>query len=267
VPTPVEIIELAIVGLAAGALGGLLGIGGSVIMIPAMTILLRTDQHLAQATAMIVNFFVSLPAAFRHHKVKAVRFDVMKRILPVAIVAILVGVLLSNLMPSPELKKVFGLFLVYVIVTTVWRMIQRKDDPSVDQERTNWLACGFVGGITGLTAGILGIGGGLILVPLIQRVCRLPLRQSIATSSALMAITAIFGAILKNYTLGDRVDAVTGEQLLVSSSLIYAALLVPTAMIGAYLGAGLTHRLPLTWVRWAFILLMTWAAMELLGIL
>jgi uncharacterized membrane protein YfcA len=266
VPTLIEILELAATGLAAGALGGLLGIGGSVIMIPAMTLLLKTDQHLAQATAMIVNIFVSLPAAYRHHIAKVVRFDVMKRILPVAVAMILVGVVLSNLFPSAGLKKVFGMFLIYVVVTTAWRAAQRKAEPTREQERSGWLPCAFVGGITGLTAGVLGIGGGLILVPLMQRVCRLPLRQSIATSSALMCITAIFGAILKNATLAEHADAF-GNALQWTDSFVYAALLVPTAMIGAYLGAGLTHRLPLVWVRLAFILLMSWAALEMLGIL
>ena len=264
-PTPFEIAMLALIGLAAGALGGLLGIGGSVIMIPAITLLLKTDQHLAQATAMIVGIFVSLPAAYRHHMAKAVRFAALKRILPVAIVAVLVGVLLSNQLPSAQLKRVFGVFLLYVVASTAWRTLQQRPEPSAEHERFDWWRCGIVGSITGLAAGMLGIGGGLIFVPLVQRFCKLPLRQAIATSSALMSITAIFGAILKNATLYQHPDA-SGEPLDVTLSLIYAALLIPTAIVGAYLGAGLTHRLPLTIVRIAFILLMLWSALKLLDI-
>lgn len=267
VPTIEVILELAGVGLAAGALGGLFGIGGSVLMIPAMTIIVRTDQHLAQAVAMIVNIFVSAPAALRHHRAKAVRFDAMKRILPIAVAMILLGVMCSNLLPSEELKRVFGVFLLYVIFTTLMQVARRAAEPTEEDARIGWLQCGIVGGITGFAAGVLGIGGGLIAVPLMQKVCKLPLRQSIATSSALMCITAIFGAILKNATLYEHVDAHTGETLHVGSSLLFAALLTPTAIVGAYLGAGLTHKLPIIWVRLAFVLLMVWASLKMLGLL
>jgi hypothetical protein len=267
VPEFYEILMLAGVGLAAGALGGLFGIGGSVIMIPAMTIVLATDQHLAQATAMIVNIFVSLPAAFRHHRAQAVRFDALKRILPIAVALILIGVVCSNFLPSLELKRVFGVFLIYVIVTTLLQVAKREQEPRPGDERLGWGPCGLVGSITGFAAGMMGIGGGLIAVPLMQRASKLPLRQAIATSSALMCFTAVFGAFLKNYTLPSHLDAATGESLRIMDSVIYAALLTPTAIIGAYLGAGLTHRLPITLVRMAFVLLMTWASLEMLGVL
>ncbi len=264
-PTLHQTVLLAVIGLAAGSLGGLLGIGGSVIMIPGMTLVLKADQHLAQAAAMIVGIFISIPAAFRHHLAKAVRFDAMLRILPVAIVAILVGVELSNLMPGEDLKKLFGVFLIYVVATTAWRTVQRRAEPTAEHERLSWPRCAIVGAITGLAAGMLGIGGGIIFVPLTQRICRLPLRQVIATSSALMSITAIFGAVLKNITLVQHTNA-QGQTLDVKASLIYAALLVPTAIVGSYLGAGLTHKLPITWVRVAFMLLILWSAFKLLGI-
>ena len=63
-----EILLLLSVGLVAGGLGGLLGIGGSVIMIPAMAILLGWDFHLAQAVAMTVNPAVALSATLKHQR-------------------------------------------------------------------------------------------------------------------------------------------------------------------------------------------------------
>src|SRR5436190_20919422 len=83
---PFEIIALLVLGLVAGALGGMLGIGGSVIMIPVLTVVLRRDLQLSQAVAMIVNVFVSLPALLQHHPAKAVRWDMVGRMLPAAIV-------------------------------------------------------------------------------------------------------------------------------------------------------------------------------------
>src|SRR5262245_18021046 len=67
---PFDIVALLVLGLFAGALGGMLGIGGSVIMIPVLTVELRRDHQLSQAVAMIVNVFVSLPAVLQHRRAK-----------------------------------------------------------------------------------------------------------------------------------------------------------------------------------------------------
>ena len=80
-----------------------------------------------------------------------------------------------------------------------------------------------------------------------------------------MCLTAIVGAVRKNATLAGQLDA-AGNALGLQDSLLIAAALAPTAVIGALLGAGLTHTLPLRWVRVAFILLMTWASASMLGI-
>ncbi len=117
----------------------------------------------------------------------------------------------------------------------------------------------------GLAAGLLGIGGGPVAVPMLQRVCNLPLRQAIAASSAVMCLTAIVGAVRKNATLETLTDT-AGNPLLLQDSLLVAVCLAPTAMVGALIGAGLTHALPLRWVRLAFILLMSWASAKMLGL-
>ena len=77
-----EVITLLILGLAAGTAGGLVGIGGSLVIIPVLTLLMGKDQHLAQACAMIVNVFVAVPALLRHHQAKAVQWGVVVRMLP-----------------------------------------------------------------------------------------------------------------------------------------------------------------------------------------
>jgi uncharacterized membrane protein YfcA len=134
------------------------------------------------------------------------------------------------------------------------------------EQRTGWLATSVVGGIMGFAAGLLGIGGGVITVPLLQRICNLPLRQCIATSTALMCITAVVGAVRKNLTLSQHVDAL-GVPLDPWDSLIIAACLAPTAVIGGLIGAYLTHKFPLGWLRVAFVLLMSWASLNMLGVM
>ncbi len=262
----VELILLLVLGLFAGAIGGLVGVGGSIVIIPILTLLMSRDQHLSQAAAMIVNVFVAASALLRHHQALAVRWDVVARMLPFGLLFIIIGVEASNQIDGEILKKIYGGFLLYVIVFNVTKLFQ-DGGQSADaaRPRIGWGPVGFIGGLMGLVAGLLGIGGGPIAMPLLQRVCNLPLRQAIAASSAVMCLTSIVGAVRKNATLAEHMDA-AGHALGLQDSLLIAAALAPTAMVGALIGAGLTHTLPLRWVRVAFILLMTWASASMLGL-
>lgn len=263
----VEVISLLAVGLGAGAIGGMVGVGGSIVIIPVLTLVMHHDQHLSQAAAMIVNVFVAAPALVRHHRADAVRWDIMVRMLPWGLVLIVVGVWASNQFDGEVLKKLFGAFLLYVIFFNVVKFIQGDGtQDETNRPHMGWGRVGVVGGTMGFAAGLLGIGGGPIAVPLLQRICHLPLRQAIAASSAVMCLTSLLGAVLKNVSLNQVTEA-NGNVHHLTDSLLLAACLAPTAMVGALVGAGLTHTLPVRLVRLAFILLMVWASAQMLGIM
>lgn len=255
-----QALILIALGLAAGALGGMLGIGGSIIMIPVLTIILHHNVHLAQAVAMIINVCVSLPAMLQHHRAGAVRWRIVWRMLLPATVLILVGVEAGNHIDAARMQQIFGVFLVYVAIDNILRMLRKRAEPAPDQQRDDWWRCIVVGGIMGFWAGLLGVGGGIISVPLLQKICRLPLRQCIATTAACMCFSATLGAVRKNLALPEL-------GLEPAESLRIAAFLAPTAVLGGLFGGRLAHVIPLNAVRVAFILLLLWSAAELLGVL
>ena len=166
------------------------------------------------------------------------------------------------------LKKAYGLFLLYVIAFNAAKLLEDRRPPAEPTPpRVGWTRVGFIGGLMGFVAGLLGIGGGPVTNPLLQRLCHLPLRETIAVSSAVMAVTAMLGALRKNLTLPQLTDA-AGQSLGLTAqdSLSLAAVLAPTATVGAVIGAALTHRLPVRWVRVAFIVLMAWASASMLDV-
>jgi uncharacterized membrane protein YfcA len=257
-----ELLILLALGLTAGALGGLVGIGGSIVIIPVLTLLLGRNQHFSQAAAMIINVFVAAAAVFQHNRAHAIRWKIAARMVPAGLLLIIVGVEASNALDAEVLKKIFGVFLLYVIAYNVVKLID--DGRPAEQRppmRADWGRVSATGGAMGLAAGLLGIGGGPVAIPLLQRLSHLPLRQAIATSSAVMVLTATVGAARKNLTLAQVTDEPLRECLLT------ATCLAPTALIGALIGAWLTHHLPVRWVRVAFTLLMVWASLDMLGVL
>ncbi len=262
----VDLLALMVIGLLAGAAGGLLGIGGAVVVIPALTLFLHYDQHLSQAVAMIVNVFVAIPALIWHHRRGAVRWDIVRRILPFAIVLVIVGVSMSDRVDGELLRRAFGLFLVYLVaISVLWLSRDRHDEFTV-RPRPSLRGVATVGSSTGFLAGLLGIGGGPVAAPLLHRVCSLSVREAVGTSLAVVCLTSIVGAAHKNTTLGGLTDSAgVSLGLSLQASLWLAACLVPTAMVGAVIGADLTHRLPSRGVRVAFLVLMCWAGVQMLG--
>jgi len=264
-----EAFAIATIGLIAGLLGGLAGVGGSVFILPALHFLFspmlfgenpdREVHHLYMASAMTVNVIVSIPAAWRHHREGAVRVPLLRTLIPVSCAGMIAGVLLSNLFPGNWLKLILAVFLVCYCTWNfriIFRPNRRKFGGQGRVERATPARLLWVGGVTGVLGGLLGLGGGFLMVPLLQIVCNMRLNNAIATSSAVLCITAGFGAVLKLATLGQHHQRV-------EDALLYAALMSPTAVIGALAGAKWVHGMPVTAVRLVMTLIILAVATRL----
>ena len=255
------------IGIVMGLFGGLLGIGGSVIMIPAMAMFFKGNQHLYQAAAMICNFFVGATAAFVHKKAKLMIADVVKWLIPAAVFGVLAGVWLSNVEifagdNSRNLTRVFGFFLIYVAVYNIYKFKKRSDEhESVDIPTGKKLSVFSLlsGLLTGLGGGFLGIGGGVICTPMQQLCMKMPLKRAISNTSALIAAMALVGAFYKNITLPKH-----GLETI--ESIRIAVFIVPSAMVGAFFGGRLMHRLKTRTVRAVFVGLLVVASIKMLTI-
>ncbi len=268
----VSALQLALaglIGLIAGIFGGLAGIGGSMIMLPGLAWVFgypdgrASLHHVYMAAAMSVNVAVAVPSAIRHHKAGAVRVDLLRVILPSTVVAIIGGVLLSNRVDGAQLRLMLAGFIVFYCVTQLIALFRRHDkedgQAAKDPERAMPLRLVLAGALVGLVAGLLGIGGGVLMVPILQVACGVKLRHAIATSSAAICLSAAFGASLKLWTLSGH-----GESA--GTALALALAMAPTAVLGAWIGAALTHSLPLRAVRVAIIVLLVVAASRLAGL-
>ncbi len=262
------IITIAAIGFAGGLLGGLLGIGGSIIVIPLLTLVKGNNQQLYQATAMIMNIAVGASATLKHHLKGAIQVAVVLKILPAACVGILAGVALSNLIPTLWLQVVFALALLGIAISETrgafLKEMPSKAEPDPDLSgdsttRKSGLVNLMIGSFTGLCSGLLGIGGGIVIIPLLKRYSGFSMKSAIPASSATMLITAGIGAFYKNIQL-PNLQAPDGTPLEISTSLVIAACLIPPAFIGSYIGASLMHRLPMKVIKRAFAVLLIVAA-------
>ena len=270
-PLPLDqIAVVALIGLFAGLIGGLAGVGGSVFILPALHIVFSpilfgepTDlqiHHLYMAAGMTVNVAVSLPAAIQHHREGAVRTSLLRILIPITAVGTIGGVLISNVIPGETLRVALAGFLILYCVwnlSIIARPRRRAFSGTGRVENATPMRLSISGGLTGILGGILGLGGGFLLVPLLQIVSNLRLKNAIATSSAVLCVTAAIGAILKLATLPQHNESI-------SHAMVYIACMAPTGVIGALLGAKWLHHMPVTAVRLVMTLLILAAATRLL---
>jgi hypothetical protein len=263
----VEGVVLLGIGLLMGLFGGLLGIGGSVIMIPALTLVYGENQHLYQASAMICNFFVAASSLAAHWRAEAFVGSVLKRLIPGAVAGVVLGAALSNCRwfeggNSFRLARLFGGFLVYVAAYNLWKFRPKPPEPSGQpggSEFIRGLMAVGIGLLTGIGAGLLGIGAGTVSTPLQQICLKMPLRNAMSNSAAAIVSMAWLGAIYKNATLAEH-------GIVWIESIRIALWVLPAGMVGGYLGGILMHTLPKNLVRGIFTVVCLLAAWRLLTV-
>jgi hypothetical protein len=245
---PAQIAAFLAFGLFGGMIGGLLGVGGSVGIIPLATIFLAPDKQQLQGAAMISNIAVAVTAYHRYAKAGKVEWGYANRIWPAAVVCVLAGVFASLFVDADLFRVIFAAFL-FIIAVREFRMLAAGSAHAADAARALTPAPGAaIGTVMGFLSGLLGIGGGVVGVPLMRAWARIPMKRAVVTSICTMVPLTVVGATIKAITLARTPTADGGHAL--APALLIAACLLPTAMLGSWLGASINVRVTGKAVRW-----------------
>lgn len=268
---PLQMAELAAIGLVAGVLGGLLGVGGGLIMIPAMFLMLGEtfgdgSFHLYKLASISASIAVALPATLRHAREKAIVVGMVRSILPGALIGVVVGVAVASLFEAEQtsrLRRVFGGFMLAAVVFGVYQSRRRGEGDmgfrtQCPLPRRRGLIAGVVGLPAGLIAGLLGVGGGIWAVPAQHMGLGVRLRNAIANSACMIVFVAMGTSIVQSVAVARMGD------LRLMDGWFLALFLGPGALLGGWLGAGLTHRISTGGLRIAVNLLLAAAGARLL---
>ncbi len=265
-------------GVAAGAFGSLLGLGGGVLIVPLLTLGFGLPLREAVGVSLICVIMTSSAAAgvFLERHLANLRLGMTLELFTAT--GALVGASIAFLISDQVLSLLFGLLLLYVAFTMARaRTVEPSmvetlpmPDPSgtsaaepaarpatvLDQlsgggYRVRNLGPGIVGATgAGVASALLGIGGGIVKVPLMHLAMGVPLRIATATSNMMIGITAAASAII--YAIHGGID-------------VYVA--GPTAIgvfVGATAGSRLGHRVDLRYVRLLFVVVLLYTAVEML---
>jgi uncharacterized protein len=261
-------------GAVAGGFGSLLGLGGGVLIVPLLTLGFGLPLRDAVGVSLICVIMTSSAAAgvYLERHVANLRLGMTLELFTA--IGALVGGSIAFLLSERLLSVLFAILLLYVAVTMARGGRAEPDlDPEVagpatldtdpptsptalerlsgDGYRVRNLGRGVVGATgAGLASALLGIGGGIIKVPLMHLAMGVPLRVATATSNMMIGITAAASAVI--YIIHGGIDPYVAG---------------PTGIgvfLGATAGSRLSHRIDLRYLRLLFVVVLTYTAVQLL---
>ncbi|MCY7314734.1 MAG: sulfite exporter TauE/SafE family protein [Rubrivivax sp.] len=212
---PLLVVELLALGVVVGFLAGLLGVGGGMMMVPAMTLLLSqrgVDNGMAVkmaiATSMATILFTSLSSVRAHHRLRAVRWDIARRMAS--------GIVLGGLAASAGVfaiinGRILALFFAAFIGWTALRMLQDRR-PLPGRAMPGAAGTAAAGAGIGFLSSLVGAGGAFLSVPFMTR-CNVPPRQAVGTSAALgfpIALASTVGYVIAGWRLPAALPGAVG---------------------------------------------------------
>jgi uncharacterized membrane protein YfcA len=258
--TPVDIILFLLTGFAAGTFGGLLGLGGATILVPALTLAFGLPVHMVVAVSLISNFFVSTTATIGYSRRGLVQWRTVLIMTLGSIAGVLIGTVIATRTPADLIKVLFGLFLLFLVLEAILRMGRKQKRPDPHTEGTaianvpGYSALGF---LMGLLGALLGIGGGAVATPVQHTFFKLPLKNAIANSLATIIVSALMGAVLY-FIMG------SGHLFSTEEALITAAAVVPGSVAGARFATHVEKRLPEHYIKFIFYAVVLYIAYNMI---
>jgi uncharacterized membrane protein YfcA len=249
-------------GLASGFIAGLLGVGGGLVLVPALSWIYAQEGfpaqyniHIALGTSLAVIILTSISSLRAHHGHGAVRWDAVRRIAPGIVLGTLAGSLAAARLPDIGLRWFFTLFLFYAATQM---LIGFK--PKAQRELPGWAGMTAAGAVIGLVSSWVGIGGGTLSVPFLNW-CNIRLQEAIGTSSAIGFPIAVSGAL--GYALSGQGASGLPQYSLGFVYLPAFASVAILSMVSAPWGARLTHSLPVGRLKKIFAGLLLFMAIRM----
>lgn len=252
-------ISLLALGAFVGVMAGLLGIGGGLIVVPALLFLLpkagidpEISMHLALATSLASIIVTSGSSALNHFRLGNVDMFVVKWLMPGVVVGGFLGANVAEWVPSQYLPKVFGVIVLGLAVQMLFSIKGSKERTMPSGVKTT-----FVGAGIGMVSSLAGIGGGSLSVPFLNR-HGIEMRRAVGSSSVcgcFIAISGLIGFVLHGAQAENLPDFSFGYVYLPALVAIAS-----TSMLTTRVGAKMATNLPTVTLKKVFALFLIFVA-------
>jgi len=236
---------LPILGFLIGTIASMTGIGGGVFIVPLLTLMYGFYPAHAVGTSLTTIIFTSLASTANYSRQKRIYYKIGLILAITTAPGALLGAYLTSIVSPRMLGLIFGFFILFVALHMTVNFgsirgkgsVKEKDVPSslissegeLFDSRTRVLQGAALSFFGGLASGLLGIGGGVLIVPIMNLAMVMPIHIAVATSMFTMIFTSISG-VIQHLSLGNI-------------RLGYALPIAFGTIFGAQLGAYISKRL------------------------
>jgi uncharacterized membrane protein YfcA len=208
--SPPGLVKAALVGLVAGFLSGLFGVGGGILLVPALVIVLSLGQKLAHGTSLAAVLPIAMSSLLGYAIADKVDWPVAGLVALGAIGGAVVGTHILHRLA----QRAVGWAFAAVLIATALRLVIDNSDAAgrTDLSVPSAIALVVAGFLTGILAGLLGVGGGIVMVPAMVVGFGIPAAVAKGTSLAVIIPTSIMGTLRNrsNSNVDLRLAAVVG---------------------------------------------------------
>jgi len=253
------LILLLMLGGFVGIMAGLLGIGGGLIVVPALILLLpmagidpQISMQIALATSLASIIVTSGSSAFNHFKLGNVDIFVVKWLMPGVVIGGFLGANVADWIPSHYLPKVFGVIVLLLAIQMLLSIKGKSERVMPGSGATMAIGTGI-----GMVSSLAGIGGGSLSVPFLNR-HGIEMRRAVGSSSVcgcFIAMSGMLGFILNGY----KVDALPDYSI----GYVYLPALIAitsTSMLTTRFGAKLATTMPTARLKKIFAIFLMFVA-------
>jgi uncharacterized membrane protein YfcA len=244
-------LSYPLLGVFAGFVAGLFGVGGGLTIVPLLFMLFTAQQfplehsmHLALGTSMATIMVTSISSMRAHHRHGAVRWEIVRNLAPGLVIGTLSGSFIATWVPTRSLAMVFTAIVYYA---SLQMMLDFKPKPHSQLPGTVGMA--IVGLLIGVVSSLVAAGGGFLTIPFMVY-CNVVIHHAVGTSSALglpIAVAGTIGYILSGLKTPGLPDYSLGYVYLPAFVGIVAI-----SFLMAPVGARLAHKLPVKQLKRAF---------------
>lgn len=261
----VLIIGIVAASCVAGVLAGLLGVGGGIVLVPAMFWMFQLvkfpselSMHMAVATSLASIMFTAVASTRAHHKRGGVDIELLKSWAPAMALGALSGGFMLRFIDASALKLVFGI----VGLLVAGNFCLKRSLVIADKLPTSKPANMGLSGAIGFVSSLMGIGGGTLGVPTLSAFSY-PTHRAVGTSAAfglIIAVPAVCGFIISGWNVPGRPPFSLGY-----ASIPAVLAIIPITTLLAPVGANLAHSLDARWIKYAFAVFLGVTSLRMLA--
>lgn len=181
---------IVMVGVAAGFLSGMFGVGGGILIVPGLVLVAKMDQRIAHGTSLAAVLPISASSLMSYWAHDHVDWRVGACLAAGALAGALLGTRLLHVLPHRTLAISFAALLVVTAVRLFLPLASGNRDVLTVGTISALVAIGIA---TGILAGLLGVGGGVVMVPAMMMLLQMPAAMAKGTSVAVIIPTSIMG--------------------------------------------------------------------------